>query len=159
MATPTRKGHFRTEAAFLDSDKRHSHVPFQHYGDMAPITWARIRRPKGQRDAAHLICDACGGVHHEHDKPGLLAAGEWRQTALGDRRPAGFHLSPLYSPRETWAEIAQECTCVAKDPARRPVWVNTKPDPVGSGLVLDHSQNITVAANAIAERYVSGHPS
>lgn len=26
-----------------------------------------------------------------------------------------------------------------------------------SGLVLDHSQNRTVAANAIAERYVSGH--
>lgn len=28
---------------------------------------------------------------------------------------------------------------------------------LGSGLVLDHSQNRTVAANAIAERYVSGH--
>ena len=28
---------------------------------------------------------------------------------------------------------------------------------LGSGLVLDHSQNRTVAAKAIAERYVSGH--
>ena len=91
------EGPFRIEAAFLDSDQRYFHVPCQHCGDMALITWARIRWPEGQRDAAYLVCDACGGVHHEHDKPRLLAAGEWRPTAPGDGRTAGFHLSSLYS--------------------------------------------------------------
>ncbi|MFD1883401.1 phage terminase large subunit family protein [Paracoccus pacificus] len=126
VSTPTLKGHSRIEAAFLDSDRRYFHVPCLHCGDMAPITWARIRWPEGQRDAAYLVCDACGGVHHEHDKPRLLAAGEWRPTAPGDGRTAGFHLSSLYSPWETWAEIAQEHARVAKDPARLQVWVNTK---------------------------------
>lgn len=126
VSTPTLKGHSRIEAAFLDSDQRYFHIPCQHCGDMAPITWARIRWPEGQRDAAYLVCDACGGVHHEHDKSRLLASGEWRPTVLGDGRTAGFHLSSLYSPWETWAEIAQEHARVAKDPARLQVWVNTK---------------------------------
>jgi phage terminase large subunit GpA-like protein len=126
VSTPTLKGHSRIEAAFLDSDRRYFHVPCQHCGDMAPIMWARIRWPEGQRDAAYLICEACGGVHHEHEKPRLMSAGEWRPTALGDGLTAGFHLSSLYSPWETWAEIAQEHARVAKDPARLQVWVNTK---------------------------------
>jgi phage terminase large subunit GpA-like protein len=126
VSTPTLKGHSRIEAAFEDSDRRYFHVPCQYCGDMAPITWARIRWPEGQRDAAYMICDACGGVHHEHEKPRLLVAGEWRPTALGDGRTAGFHLSSLYSPWETWAEIALDHARVAKDPARLQVWVNTK---------------------------------
>lgn len=78
VSTPTLKGHSRIEAAYLDSDQRYFHVPCQHCGDMAPIMWARIRWPEGQRDAAYLVCDACGGVHHEHEKPRLMSAGEWR---------------------------------------------------------------------------------
>ena len=50
--------------------------------DMGPITWARIRWPEGRRDQAHLVCEACGGIHHEHEKPRLLAAG-----GNGVRRP------------------------------------------------------------------------
>jgi phage terminase large subunit GpA-like protein len=98
VSTPTLKGHSRIEAAYLDSDQRYFHVPCLHCGDMAPIMWARIRWPEGQRDAAYLVCDACSGVHHEHYKPRLLAAGGWRPTAPGDGHTAGFHLSSLYSP-------------------------------------------------------------
>lgn len=87
---------------------------------------AKVAEIVRQREAAYLICDVCGGVHHEHDKPRLLVAGEWRPTAPGDGRTAGFHLSSLYSPWETWIEIAQEHARVAKDPARLQVWVNTK---------------------------------
>ncbi|MGC9420940.1 MAG: terminase gpA endonuclease subunit, partial [Rhodovulum sp.] len=116
----------RIEAAFEHSDRRFYHVPCLHCGDMAPITWARIRWPEGRRDQAHLVCEACGGIHHEHEKPRLLASGEWRATAEGDGRTAGFHLSALYSPWETWAEIAAEHGRVRKDPARLQVWVNTK---------------------------------
>lgn len=126
VSTPTLKGHSRIEAAFLDSNQQYFHVPCLHCGDMAPITWARIQWPEGQRDQAYLVCEVCGGVHHEHEKPRLTTAGEWRPSALGDGRTAGFHLSSLYSPWETWAEIAQEHARVAKDPARLQVWVNTK---------------------------------
>ncbi len=126
VSTPTLKGYSRIEAAFLESDQRLYHVPCLHCGDMAPITWARIRWPEGRRQDAFLICEACGGVHHEHDKPQLLEAGDWRPTADSDGRTAGFHLSALYSPWETWAEIAIEHGKVRKDPPRLQVWVNTK---------------------------------
>ena len=65
-----------------------------------------------------MICEACGGVHQEHDKTALLKRGEWRASAQGDGRTAGFHLSALYSPWETWAEIAIEHGKVRKDPPR-----------------------------------------
>ena len=126
VSTPTLKGYSRIEAAFAESDQRFFHVPCLACGDMAPITWARIRWPEGRRADAYLVCEACGGVHHEHDKGRLLAAGEWRATEPGDGRTAGFHLSALYSPWETWAEIAVEHGRVKKDPPRLQVWVNTK---------------------------------
>ncbi len=126
VSTPTLKGYSRIEAAFEESDQRFFHVPCLHCGDMAPITWARIRWPEGRRRDSFLICEACGGIHQEHDKARLLEAGQWQPTAEGDGRTAGFHLSALYSPWETWAEIAVEHGKVMKDPARLKVWVNTK---------------------------------
>lgn len=126
VSTPTLKNHSRIEAAYLESDQRKFFVPCHHCGDMAPITWARIQWPDKQRREAYLICENCGGVHFEHDKPKLLAQGEWRKTAEGDGRTAGFHLSALYSPWETWAEIALEHGQVMRDPPRLQVWTNTK---------------------------------
>ena len=126
VSTPTLKGYSRIEAAFEESDQRYYHVPCLHCGDMAPITWARILWPQGERHKAHMICEVCGGIHEDHDKPRLLENGEWRAMAEGDGRTAGFHLSALYSPWETWAEIAQEHGRVKKDPPRLQVWVNTK---------------------------------
>ena len=126
VSTPTLKGHSRIEAAFLESDQRYYNVPCLHCGTKAPITWSRIRWPEGRRQEAYLACESCGGVHHEHDKPRLLQAGCWVPAASGDGRTAGFHLSALYSPWETWAEIAVEHSKVRKDPPRLQVWVNTK---------------------------------
>ena len=126
VSTPTLKGYSRIEAAFEESDQRYYHVPCLHCGDMAPITWARIRWPKDHREQAHLICEECGGIHEEHDKTALMERGEWQATVEGDGLTAGFHLSALYSPWETWAEIAVEHGKVRKDPPRLQVWVNTK---------------------------------
>jgi phage terminase large subunit GpA-like protein len=126
VSTPTLKHHSRIEAAYEESDQRKYFVPCLHCGDMAPIIWARIRWPEGKRAEACLICEACGGVHQEHNKPELLERGEWRATAVGDGRTAGFHLSALYSPWETWAEIAIEHGQVMRDPPRLQVWTNTK---------------------------------
>lgn len=126
VSTPTLKNHSRIEAAYLESDQRRFDVPCLHCGDMAPITWSRIHWPEGQRDQAYMICEVCGGIHHEHDKPRLLAEGQWRATAAGNGHTAGFHLSALYSPWETWADIAIEHGQVYRDPPRLQVWTNTK---------------------------------
>lgn len=126
VSTPTLKHHSRIEAAYLESDQRKFFVPCLHCGDMAPITWARINWPEGQRREAGLVCEACGAVMREYDKTRLLERGAWQATAAGDGRTAGFHLSALYSPWETWAEIALEHGQVYRDPPRLQVWTNTK---------------------------------
>lgn len=126
VSTPTLKNHSRIESAYLESDQRRYEVPCLHCGDFAPISWARIHWPEGRRDQAYLVCEVCGGIHQEYDKPRLLAGGVWRATAQGDGRTAGFHLSALYSPWESWGEIALEHGQVYRDPPRLQVWTNTK---------------------------------
>ena len=125
VSTPTLRGFSRIEAAFEESDRRLYHIPCPHCGAFAPITWARLRWPEGEPESAHLVCEACGGVAFERDKTRLLQAGEWRPTASGDGRTAGFHLSALYSPWRPWADIAAEHAKVHRDPPRLQVWVNT----------------------------------
>ena len=62
----------------------------------------------------------------EREKPKMLAGGEWRATAAGDGRTAGFHLPALYSPFESWGDIAAEFLAVRRDPLRLQPWTNTK---------------------------------
>jgi phage terminase large subunit GpA-like protein len=125
VSTPTLKGSSRIEAAYLESDQRRFYVPCQGCGAYSPIEWAGICWPEGERENAYWACPACGRAHHEHEKPGLLAAGQWRPTGKGDGRTVGYHLSALYSPWLTWAEAAIEHGQVYRDPPRLQVWTNT----------------------------------
>ncbi|MGO8841601.1 MAG: terminase gpA endonuclease subunit [Methyloceanibacter sp.] len=99
-------------------------MPCLHCGHMAPIEWKNIRWPEGKRIEAYLACETCGGVMQEHDKPRLLAEGRWQVTAEGDGRAASFHLSALYSPFLTWAEVAIEHGAARNDPPRMQAWQN-----------------------------------
>lgn len=128
ISTPTDAGTSRIEKAYAESDRRRYFVPCPHCGHMQPLHWRGVTWPEGEPRKAFYLCqDAeCGGVIEEYHKPGMLSAGEWRATAEGDGRTAGFHLSALYSPFESWAEIASEFVTVAKDPLRLRPWTNTK---------------------------------
>nr|WP_249816402.1 terminase gpA endonuclease subunit [Bradyrhizobium sp. 180] len=141
MATVALKGHRRTRnlehrvrrrsyslARALHGARRSR----QQYPPLAPLRGA----PEGRRDSlryaqlhrggAWYQCEHCGDPIYERHKPAMLSQGEWRATAAGDGRTAGFHLSALYSPFETWAEIAVEHGAVYRDPPRLQTWVNLK---------------------------------
>lgn len=125
VSTPKVAETSRIEKAYQESDQRRYFVPCLQCGHMAPITWSRVRWPEGEPHRAHLVCDECGGIAEERDKRAMLADGEWRATAQGNGRAAGFHLPGLYSPFESWGKIAAEHAKVRNDPARLQVWVNT----------------------------------
>lgn len=125
-STPTLKGLSRIEKAYAESDQRRFQVPCPGCGDYAIIEWAQIQWPEGQRHLARRVCPACGHAAAERDKPAMLAAGRWVATADGDGRTAGFHISTLYSPFETWGEIAVEHGQVYRDPPRLQAWTNNK---------------------------------
>lgn len=126
ISTPTEAGVSRIEKAYTESDRRRYHVPCPHCGTFQPLTWSGVKWPEGEPDAAYYACRECGGVIEEQDKPALLAAGEWRASAEGDGRTAGYHLSALYSPFETWAEIATDFLAARRDPVRLKAWTNLK---------------------------------
>ena len=126
ISTPTNVGASRIEQAYKESDQRQYFVPCLACGAFQPLKWSGVRWPQGEPAKAFYACAECGGVIEEHTKPRLLAAGEWRATKPGDGRTAGFHLSALYSPFESWGEIATEFLQVHKDPLRLRVWTNTK---------------------------------
>ncbi len=125
-STPTVKDASRIEAAYEESDKRIYMVPCDGCGKFSRIMWKDIRWPEGKPEEAAWVCPECGTVHHEFRKPALLAKGRWVATAVSSTNTAGFHLSSLYSPWLTWAEIAQEHLAAKDDPVRLKVWVNTK---------------------------------
>ena len=124
VSTPTVCGVSRIEKAFAEGDQRQFEVACIHCGSIAPIEWKNIRWPEGRREFAQLVCEACDGAMQEIDKPRLLAGGSWRATADGDGRTASFHISALYSPFVTWAEIAIEHGAARGDPARMQAWQN-----------------------------------
>ncbi len=126
ISTPTEAGVSRIEKAFVESDQRRYFVPCPHCGAMQTLKWAGVTWPDGEPLKAFYGCESCGGVIEERDKPAMLAAGEWRATAKSDGRMAGFHLSALYSPFESWGEIAAEFVAVHKVPLRLKPWTNTK---------------------------------
>ena len=126
VSTPTLKGHSRIETAYEESDRRVYEVPCLECGAFSQILWRDIHWPEGSRQDAIWACPECGAAHEEAHKPGLLSGGRWRATAAGDGRTVGFHLSSLYSPFETWGDIAVEHGAVYRDPHRLQPWTNNK---------------------------------
>jgi phage terminase large subunit GpA-like protein len=124
VSTPTIAGASRIEAAYLESDQRRYWVPCPDCGEAQVLKWANVRWPKGKPMEAAYACEACGVLIANHRKPELLARGEWRAEATGDGRTAGFHLSSLYSPWQTWGECAVEFLESKDTPDRLKTWVN-----------------------------------
>jgi phage terminase large subunit GpA-like protein len=126
ISTPTLAGVSRIEKEYLRSDRRRYFVPCPHCREMQPLVWDGVKWPDGEPGKAFYMCQAtgCGGIIEEADKSALLAAGEWRATAEGDGRTAGFHVSALYSPFETWGEVATDYLVMHRDPVELKSWTN-----------------------------------
>lgn len=126
ISTPTEAGVSRIEKAYAESDQRRYFVPCPHCGTHQALAWRGVTWPEGEPRKAFYACEACGGVIEEADKPAMLAKGEWRPTAEGDGLTAGFHLSALYSPFESWGEIAADFLTSKRDHVRLKAWTNLK---------------------------------
>ena len=70
---------------------------------------------------------AAAALIGERHKTWMLEHGEWRPTAQGDGRTAGFHLSSLYSPVGwfSWADAAEMYEQARKAPDLMKGFVNT----------------------------------
>ena len=108
VSTPTIAGASSIEREYEASDQRRYFVPCPHCAHAQWLRFEQLRWERGRPETVVYICESCEMPIAEHHKTSMLAQGQWRATATGNGRTAGFHLSSLYSPVgwRTWREIA-----------------------------------------------------
>ena len=108
VSTPTIAGASSIEREYEASDQRRYFVPCPHCAHTQWLRFEQLRWERGRPETVVYICESCDMPIAEHHKTSMLEQGQWRATATGNGRTAGFHLSSLYSPVgwRTWREIA-----------------------------------------------------
>lgn len=108
VSTPTIAGASSIEREYEASDQRRYFVPCPHCAHAQWLRFEQLRWERGRPETVAYVCESCDMPIAEHHKTWMLEQGQWRATAPGNGRTAGFHLSSLYSPVgwRTWREIA-----------------------------------------------------
>jgi phage terminase large subunit GpA-like protein len=127
VSTPKTKSLSRIQREYEQSDQRRYFVPCPHCGEHQTLELENLRWPEGRPLEADYACAHCGALIGERHKTWMLEQGEWRATAAGDGRTAGFHLSSLYSPVGwfSWADAAEMYEQAQKTPDLMKGFVNT----------------------------------
>jgi phage terminase large subunit GpA-like protein len=128
VSTPTIAGLSRIEREYLASDQRRFFVPCPRCNAMQWLRFERLVWRKGEPESARYLCEACEYLIGEQHKTAMLAAGEWRATAVSDDpHTIGFHISALYSPVGwlSWSEIARSWEAAQGDDRAIKTFKNT----------------------------------
>jgi len=126
-STPTVKDVSRIEREFLASDQRYFFVPCPECEHKQILRWSNVKWVDDKAKTVRYECESCHVLFEERHKTWMLERGEWRPTAPGDGKTAGFHLSSLYSPLgwKSWKQIVEEFLKSRRDPPLLKTWVNT----------------------------------
>ena len=127
-STPTVKDFSRIEAEYERSDQRRFFVPCPCCGAMQWLKWPQLKWDKNDPGTAVYECEVCRERFAEIHKPVMLRKGEWRPTAPGDGKTAGFQLSGLYSPLGwlSWADMVDDFLRAKTDAPMLKSFVNTR---------------------------------
>lgn len=125
VSTPTEKGASRIEQAYEESDKRKYHVACPDCDHKQVLSWSNVRWEESNPASAEYVCEECGSCWSDAARFQAIRYGEWRATATGDGRTAGFHLSGLYSPWTPLEDAVRDFLASKRDPMRLKTWVNT----------------------------------
>ena len=148
-STPTVKDISRIEREYLVSDQRRYFVPCPHCDHMQWLRWAQVKWTDDDPTTTAYCCEECGVLIEERYKTEMMAKGEWRATAEGDGKTAGFHLSSLYSPLgwKSWQAIVEEFIAAKGDAPSLKTWVNTV-----LGETWEEEYSAKVGADALQAR-------
>lgn len=118
-SSPVAEGESTIESLFATSTRRRYFVPCPHCGDMHTLEWENVRVSEAL-DRAWMVCPSCGAEIDEGAKSTMLAAGEWRASAVGDGKTEGFRISALYMPLgwASWLDLAREHAAAQEEAAK-----------------------------------------
>ena len=133
-STPTLKtGHIWQALEEADVEI-HYFVPCPHCGKMIELKWAQVTFPNEEgmsfmdrAELASYICQECGCIITDQDKPQMLRFGEWRtvRQSAALARTVGFWINTMYSPFVRFSEIAREFLKSKDDPEALQNFVNS----------------------------------
>lgn len=133
-STPTLKsGHIWQALEEADVEK-HYFVPCPHCGKLIELKWSQITFPNedgmsymDRAELANYVCQECGCIITDQDKPQMLRFGEWRvvRQNAAIARTVGFWINTLYSPFVRFSEIAREFLKSKDDPEALQNFVNS----------------------------------
>lgn len=124
VSTPTTKDFSRIESAFDQSTAARYQVACPHCNTHQVLEWG-TSKPHGLRwdknedgtpqlGTVRYVCAAHGCEIQEHQKPGMLAGGQWVNSRESSRpgKLTGYHLNALYAPLGwvSWADLVQQFT-------------------------------------------------
>jgi phage terminase large subunit GpA-like protein len=126
-STPTVKDHSRIERLFLQSDQRRYYVPCPTCGEFQYLKWSNLKWPEDEPEKAYFLCEANGCVMTHDRKRWMVERGQWRATAPGNGKHAGFHIwaAYSYSPNASWGQLALEFLEAKNDAESLKTFVNT----------------------------------
>lgn len=128
-STPTIKKLSKIEREFERSDQRRWFVACPHCGHEQVLEWSNViwdKDGEGEEkthrpETAAYKCEDCAAVFEERYK----LTGRWVATNPGEGRPVGFHISGLFSPFVSWAEIVREFLDCKGSQELLQTWYNT----------------------------------
>lgn len=126
-STPTIKDISRIERMFESSDQRRYFVPCPTCGHFQYLKWPNIKWIENDPTTAHYECEKNKCVIPHSEKRRMVEAGEWRATAPGNGKHAGFHIWAAYSfsPNSAWADLVAEFIEAKTDAESLKTFVNT----------------------------------
>ena len=133
-STPTlRDGHIWKALEDADIEK-HYFVPCPHCGEYIELKMKQIKFPNGEgmsyadrAEFATYVCQECGCIITDKDKPDMLRLGEWRTVKENTKfaRKVAFWMNTLYSPFVRFSAIAKEFLDSHEDPERLQNFANS----------------------------------
>lgn len=133
-STPTLKsGHIWKSKEEADIEK-HFFVPCPHCGEFIELKWKQVTFPDEEgmsyadrAEFATYVCQECGCIITDQDKPQMLRYGEWRTVKENTKfvRKVAFWMNTLYSPFVRFSEVAKEFLESKDDPEKLQNFVNS----------------------------------
>ena len=126
-STPTIKDFSPIEREYLRSDQRKFFIPCPICGEFQVLMFKRLIFDR-EGGAPQYKCEKCGGSFAEHHKSTFLRRGEWRPTAEGDGKTAGYWLNGLNSPLGwlSWQDLQAEFEDAKGNDEKLQTFVNTR---------------------------------
>lgn len=126
-STPTLKtGHIWKAKEDADIEK-HYFVPCPHCGEYIELKWSQVTFPDEEgmsytdrAEFANYVCQECGCIITDQDKPQMLRHGEWRVVKQNTKyvRKVAFWMNTLYSPFVRFSEVVKEFLTTKDDPEK-----------------------------------------